>query len=205
MDEKMKYLLSEWPEDVISKFKYDEVALYSMTPSHIAKKISHKLRRMCGKTASIFDACACVGGDALWFVQMFNTVICCEIDKKRYSYLKRNIKLVAKYSNHIEYNISCVELIKNINYVDIIYFDPPWGGPSYKDAETIDLSLDGKDIAYWIPLFSSKCNSIAIKGPSNLNTKPIINVLHDEGFCTVIDKYKTSKTNYFILLLAQKI
>lgn len=204
MDGKIKYLLSELPEVIISKFRYDEVALYSMTPSHIAKKISHKLRRMCGKTASIIDAGACVGGDALWFVQLFNTVICCEIDKKRYSYLKSNIKLVAKHNNHIEYNISCIDFIKNINFVDVIYFDPPWGGSSYKDAESINLSLDGKDITYWIPLFASKCNSIAIKGPSNLNTKPIIHTLHEEGFDTIIDKYKTSKTNYFLLLLAHK-
>lgn len=204
MDEKIKYLLSEWPEDIISKFKYDEVALYSITPSYIAKNIAIKLRRMCGKTASILDACACVGGDAIWFVQKFHTVLCCEIDKKRYSYLKRNIKLVAKYNNHIEYNISCIEFIKSISYVDIIYFDPPWGGPSYKDAEMINLSLDGEDITHWIPLLSDKCTSIAIKGPSNLNTKPIIAALHDEGFYTVIDKYKTSKTNYFILLLAHK-
>ena len=40
MDEKIKYLLSELPEELISKFKYDEVALYSMTPSHIAKNIA---------------------------------------------------------------------------------------------------------------------------------------------------------------------
>ena len=122
MDEKIKYLLSEWPEDIISKFRYDEVALYSMTPSHIAKKISHKLRRMCGKTASIIDACACVGGDALWFVQLFNTVICCEIDRKRYSYLKSNIKLVAKHNNHVEYNITSTKFIFFIKSIhEILY------------------------------------------------------------------------------------
>jgi hypothetical protein len=57
---------------------------------------------------------------------------------------------------------------KNITQ-DVVYFDPPWGGTSYKQYKYIGLSLDDKDIGDHIDklLEQNKCKLVVLKGPYN--------------------------------------
>ena len=49
-----------------------------------------------------------------------------------------------KFNNYQLYNSNC---IKNLTpEVDIYFFDPPWGGPEYKNEEVIRLNLDNKSL-----------------------------------------------------------
>jgi predicted RNA methylase len=89
---------------------------------------------------TILDATACVGGDSIAFGQLFGTVISSEIDKTRYNMLVNNLKEY-DLSNVIPINDDCLKIINRINFIDIMYFDPPWGGKSYKNDNLLRLSI----------------------------------------------------------------
>jgi 16S rRNA G966 N2-methylase RsmD len=89
---------------------------------------------------TILDGTACVGGDSISFGKIFGTVIASEIDKKRYEMLVNNLK-VFELHNVVAINDDSLTLCKKLNFIDIMYFDPPWGGHGYKDFSNIRLSI----------------------------------------------------------------
>lgn len=89
---------------------------------------------------TILDATACVGGDSIAFGQLFGTVISSEIDRNRYEMLLNNLK---EYDlcNVVPVNEDCLKIIHRVNFIDIMYFDPPWGGKSYKNDNLLRLCI----------------------------------------------------------------
>lgn len=101
----------------------------SLIPEHISNS-----------EITILDGTACVGGDSISFGKTFGTVIASEIDKKRYEMLVNNLK-VFELHNVVPVNEDCLKLCKKLNFIDIMYFDPPWGGHVYKESSNIRLSI----------------------------------------------------------------
>jgi len=95
---------------------------------------------MSNKDITILDGTACVGGDTISFGKTFGTVISTEIDKNRYNMLVNNVKEFNLY-NVVPVNCDCTKLFTNINFIDIMYFDPPWGGKSYKYEKNLRLKI----------------------------------------------------------------
>lgn len=89
---------------------------------------------------TILDGTACVGGDSISFGKMFGTVVATEIEEKRYNMLVNNLKEFELY-NVVAVNEDCLKIFKRLNFIDIVYFDPPWGGKSYKTETLLRLSI----------------------------------------------------------------
>ena len=94
---------------------------------------------------SILDGTACVGGDSIGFGKVFQSVVAIEADKTKYEMLVNNINVFKLY-NVIPTNDNTLNIYRNINFVDIMYFDPPWGGKSYKDETKLKLTIGDKYI-----------------------------------------------------------
>ena len=125
---------------------------------------------------TIFDATAGVGGDTIALAKVFKTVLSCEINQDRFMMLKNNVSIYNLY-NVIPLNRDSLDIMHNINFVDVVYFDPPWGGSDYKSQSRLKLSLGGEDIESVVNnLFDRKKTKsniklVALKLPNNYDIK----------------------------------
>jgi hypothetical protein len=134
---------------------------------YIAKKlVNHKLNK-CDTT--IVDANACVGCDTISFCNNFDVVIPIEINSNRYNDLLHNLEI---YDIKNAYPIlgNCLEKIDEITInIDVIYFDPPWGGSDYKLKDKITLKIDDFDLCDIVKKYIDRVKMIVIKLPKNFD------------------------------------
>jgi trimethylguanosine synthase len=142
-----------------SLLKYDTEGLWSISLPTDAEKISNIIMNNFGSELYILDGTSGIGGNVISFSKHFKKVCGIELDKDRFEILKNNIDTF-KLNNVILINDDCNNNLEN-NY-DLYFFDPPWGGPSYKTKENIRFNLG---------LFT--LNELIIK-IRNINNKPII-------------------------------
>jgi trimethylguanosine synthase len=150
--------------------KYDNEGLWSITLPDDADTISKILLNYSNGT--IFDGTAGIGGNTISFAKFFKKVCAFEIDKDRYNILQNNINV---YNiNNIElFNSDCLDYIQNI--YDLYFFDPPWGGHSYKYKINIRFNLGNMELNKIIKTIRKKTNSIiCFKLPNNYDINEFI-------------------------------
>ena len=170
-----------------AKIQLDDEALYSTTDQLTADKISRNLCKLFSSIDNIIitDATACIGGSAYSLSKCFPRVNAIELDESRYRLLVHNIKLLGA-SNVICSQGDAVELCKTFQQ-DMIFIDPPWGGPEYKTRQRVTLELSNKNISQVCIELAPFTKYIALKVPTNFDeirfheeTKEIlVNVLRD--------------------------
>jgi len=162
---------------------------------------------------TITDATANAGGNTINFALNNLNVNSIELSTNEFYRLKNNIDLYKNFTKNVKvFNNDCLDLIYNKKiYQDIIYFDPPWGGPSYKNYKNLGLSLDNKDIVDHIDnlLENKYCSLIVLKGPYNTFIKNNKYLNYVIKFKLSIDKssskkYKDYYNLYFFSLIDQK-
>jgi 16S rRNA G966 N2-methylase RsmD len=152
------------------KILIDSVGKYSITLPDKTQIITNLIEKYMGTNdITITDAMACVGGDTLTFSKTFKSVNACELDKTRFEYLKHNMEIFEQ---------------KNINFInddylniyhkltqDVIYIDPPWGGPEYKTKSSIKIKLGEKKLEEICDDIIQKklCKLLVLKLPYNYN------------------------------------
>jgi len=161
--DKLKYLFEGLRPEVIATLQADEVALYSVSPSWMSRKVIPYLRELGVKTLT--DACACVGGDTIAFAPWVDRVTAVEEDGVRAGMLAHNVAaagLVNVSVRHCDYLECALDLVQ-----DAVYFDPPWGGPGYKASAQIPLSLGGKPLVEVIAAVWGRTKFVLVKAPVN--------------------------------------
>ena len=168
----------------INNLKYDSEGLWSITHPDSANLISNKIKlfeKSGLNTNVILDATAGLGGNVLSFAKYFKKVIAVEYDKDRFKYLENNINNY-NYNNIEIYNEDSVNLLSQLNKkIDVVFVDPPWGGPDYKYLPNLEIklgNLDMKDLCYLISEYSYENNKIKLlvfKLPYNYDYQKIIN------------------------------
>jgi 16S rRNA G966 N2-methylase RsmD len=129
----------------------DDVAKYSITLPDKAQTISDIIRRNYHSEfptdnldeLTITDAMACVGGNTLSFSNMFYKVNANEINTTRFQYLMNNMNEYKK-SNIYFYNNNYLNLIHKLSQ-NIVFIDPPWGGPIYKSQYKMDICIQNDE------------------------------------------------------------
>lgn len=128
---------------------------------------------------NVFDGTACVGGDSISFGKTFGSVVASEIDETRYHMLVNNLLEYELY-NVIPVNMDCIKLYKRLNFIDIMYFDPPWGGKQYKNETNLRLTIGNMYIDELVnSIFDkndkkrSNTHLIALKLPKNYDLKSL--------------------------------
>jgi len=156
--------------------KIDNETLKYITPHRWSKKIAGIIatnivrydKLLCD--VSIVDATACIGGDTLTFCSMFGYVFPIEENVERFDDLCTNLKLYDCKSAYPMHGNSMEIIPKIQRKIDVIYIDPPWGGSSYRNHETLELTFDNKELHVVIhELFDLKKDTkiIALKLPIN--------------------------------------
>lgn len=165
---KRDYLFKFVPAHVRSQLLLDDEASYSVTDQYTADKMTRDLARFVTRDAVICDATACIGGNTHSFARYFSKVHAVEKDATRFSYLKHNMHVLQAS------NITCIHddsllVIPTLPNLDIIFIDPPWGGPDYKTHTTLHLELSGVPLADVCRRFKNNTRYIALKAPLNFD------------------------------------
>jgi len=143
-----------------NKLKYDIEGLWSITLPNDADIISNIVfNNINDNNKIIIDAMASIGGNTISFSKFFKNIISIEINEKRYNILKNNLECYNIY-NVILINDNCINKL-NIDY-DIIFFDPPWGGPGYKSKKKINIKIDDYTLYDIIKIIKNKNKNILI-------------------------------------------
>jgi 16S rRNA G966 N2-methylase RsmD len=142
--------------DEIKHIKLDEVAYFSLCPKTHADIITQAIVDCVGgeadaKTMTITDGCAGVGGVSMSLIisDKFKHVNSVESDPIRQDMLQSNITTIKRQDNR---TTSCVVSDNYLNVMntlkqDIVFFDPPFGGPGYKYYQNAVLFLGGRHMA----------------------------------------------------------
>jgi 16S rRNA G966 N2-methylase RsmD len=131
----------------------DDVAKYSITLPEKADMITEIIRKNYQlmfptdnlEELIITDAMACIGGNTLSFSKCFKDVNANEINTTRFQYLVHNMKEYTR-DNICFYNDNYLNLIKKLKQ-NIVFIDPPWGGPIYKSQYKMDIMIQKDDLS----------------------------------------------------------
>ena len=193
-----------------SKLQMAPNSAYSITKPKDAKQIEQFINKhIGGKNLAVLDGTANVGGDVINFGLNPNVarVVAIEINPETFAMLENNIrvyglekKIQAIHGNSLDLIGKCADG----EHFDILFLDAPWGGTSYKAQKFLDLEISGKKLADVVGM-AQKCrniDNIILKIPFNYNLFQLIR--QSEFHTIVIEKIKTVKGFYMILLLSIK-
>jgi hypothetical protein len=153
------------------KLRLTEEGKYSITRRRDAERIINIIKSVLKdtETKTITDATGCVGGDTIHFALNFLKVDSIEINKLNFEALKNNVE-VYKLNNVTLHNGDALEVF---NWkTNVLYIDPPWGGPAYKELKNLDLFMSSKRIDEWLEeilLRKNRPEYIILKLPHNFN------------------------------------
>lgn len=182
------------------KLKYDQEGLWSITHPTESNKITNIIKNFLKKKFNdnlksniiITDATAGLGGNTISFSNNFYKVNSIEICKKRFEMLKNNMKIY-NFENLKLYNDNFINIIDNLKQ-DVIFIDPPWGGPDYKLKKKVNINIDNIELYKIVNSLFGKCKMVCLKLPKNFNV---------ENFVSNVDYsvYKYNVKNLMILIV----
>lgn len=147
-----------------------KVGKYSISHPRVANEIVEGIKRELNiedlSDLVITDATGGVGGDVIRFAKSFKFVNVTELNETHCDIIKNN---VAQYKLIHKVKLYCGdfhEFKENIKQ-DIIYFDPPWGGPDFKKKNYVELFLGPINIVDLANEYVDKVKLVVIKVPPN--------------------------------------
>jgi 16S rRNA G966 N2-methylase RsmD len=164
------------------KLKITDKGLYSISKYNDAEWISNliinflKSKNIDSYGTSIIDATAGIGGNTISFSKYFLKIYSVEINKVHYEVLNNNLDALS-IKNVQTYHNNFFKIIDNlIDKSNIFFFDPPWGGNSYKNYTYFNLKIGNMQLFDVINiLYEKKYKYIILKAPYNLNLSIIYN------------------------------
>jgi predicted RNA methylase len=179
--------------------KITNIGMYSITDPQTAQRISDTIKKILKTNKlTITDATANNGGNTINFAKNFKFVNSVEIVSDHCKVLENNIKAF----NLENVKIYCDDFIsiKDSLTNDVIFIDPPWGGPDYIKHEHLELEVGSYKLANLVnELLKSNAKLIVIKVPrnydfDNLRKNIKANMLEIQS---IINKY-TNKLSYYV-------
>lgn len=149
--------------------------------------------KMVSNQVIITDGTAGVGGNTLSFEKHFYKVNAVELDKVRFEYLVHNMKVYNSNATEF-YNKDYTSIYLQLTQ-DVVFLDPPWGGPQYKSHEQLLITLSEVPLETIIKnlLSHKKAAVVVVKLPLNYNY-----MVFDLCFPNNI-KYKNKNMNIIVI------
>jgi hypothetical protein len=154
-----------------SKLILNKEGRYSVTRRKESEEIIDSMYLTVGnlETKTVTDATACMGGDTINFSLHFQSVKGIEMNSENFSILQNNVEVFR--CKNVE--LYCGDSTEIINWVsDVVYADPPWGGPSYRNEKIVELWMGKKRLDVWLEDLMSgpyRPSFIFLKLPFNYN------------------------------------
>ena len=172
MNDKKDFLFRFISLEKRKMIKMDNEAFYSVTDQYTADRISKDIIKVLPHLQIITDATACIGGNTYSFSKYFTQVHAIELDFQRYHYLQNNLTVLE--TNNVDVYHGDLMVVCQQLYQDLIFIDPPWGGPDYKTKSSVDLYLSDIELSDVCEHIKDATRYIAIKVPVNFNESGFI-------------------------------
>ena len=173
-------------EDNDIKIKGDIEGMFSLSYKEDADLLSTIIKNKFGDI-KILDGTSGIGGNTISFGLHFSNLISIEINKERFKFLQKNIEIF-----NINAKLYDDDMLNHLNDdYDLIFIDPPWGGPNYKLEKSISLSLGNIKLNDLTKIIRDKNKIIVYKLPFNYNLNEFSLYNYE------IHKIK----NYFIIII----
>jgi len=190
--------------------RYTEESIYSTTPKLQSEYIANLLLAFFPKeqlkTMTLFDGSACIGGNSWTFAKLVKHVRANEVSKVSYDILKHNMS-VLKVDNIEVTNENIVNLASSDDS-NIVFLDPPWGGPNYKENKTSLLFYScGRNMIEVADLIKSEFTGkdlVMVKLPKNYDYDRLLNIfpfIYRTDISTVLNK--EARCIYKIVMLSK--
>eukprot|EP01041_Mallomonas_annulata_P006949 gene6949-14109_t len=173
---KWKFYFSDLIPSIREQIQMDEVGTYSVTDMKSADLTSKLIIEKLDITLEealrcviILDGCACIGGNTISFGKYFADVTAIELSTARYEMLKHNLSIIGLDSKVKAIKGNFCEMIPSLQYYDVIFLDPPWGGTSYRAAEKVDIFMSEIPLIDICRQLIGKLNLLVLKLPENFN------------------------------------
>jgi hypothetical protein len=178
-----------------NKLKTTEEGLYSVTRRKDAERIISLMKHVVGDLTvkTITDATGCIGGDTIHFAENYRFVHSIELSKDNFEALYNNVELY-KFTNIALHNGDATTLFNWRS--DVLYIDPPWGGPQYKESKNLDLYMSNKRLDEWLEqilLRKNRPDYIFLKLPYNYNFKRL-------NFLSNVEYIKPYRVRSYLLI-----
>ena len=169
-------------EDILKskkKLQLTNKGLYSISKPQDAMFITNTLiqvlRNSIKKDPSkliLMDSTAGMGGNTIHFSKFFRKVISIDIDSTHFNVLKNNVESLSLKNIELCHDTFVNHMDKKI---DVLFFDPPWGGNSYKKFKYFNLTFQHQPIHQILnDMHAKKIPVVMFKAPINLNVNPIV-------------------------------
>jgi hypothetical protein len=179
-----------------TKLKMTPEGLYSITRRRDGEKMIGFIQSKIADVPklSVTDATACIGGDTLLFSMYFKKVESIEWKHDNIIVLRNNVDVF----NATNVTIHEGDSTKLFNWkTDVLYIDPPWGGPEYYKIHQLDLFIGTYRLDVWIEEILKRDNRprhIILKLPTNYNFSRL-------RFLPNIDTMNTYVIRRFVVVL----
>ncbi len=153
------------------KLQMTPEGLYSVTRRRDGERMMDVLKMYIPNIhkKSITDATACVGSDTIRFSLWFGHVDAVEWKRDNVVVLRHNVNTYGATNVTIHEG----DVTKIFNWkTDVLYVDPPWGGPEYYKSAKLDLYLGPTRLDNWIETVLKRPDRppyIVLKLPRNYN------------------------------------
>ncbi len=169
-------------------YKLTNKGKYSIAAPAEANKISKILLSLfkSRKNLVITDATLGMAGNAMSFSKYFSKVNAFELNKTHYEVAKHNLETFGA-NNVTMINGDYTKLYKSVTQ-DIIFIDPPWGGPDYIKKEKLRLELSGINVVDLCNRLKSEAKVIALNVPYNFDFAELITKMNFEKLSIYVIK-----------------
>lgn len=167
----------------ITKLKINEEGKYSVTkPETSLFILNYIFKKVKEDKITVLDGTGNVGGDTIGFglSDKVKKVTTTEINTNNLELLENNVKVYHLEDKVTLHHADFTKYIKTLkkDFCDLIFVDPPWGGPKYKFQAKLSLYLSKINIG--IIAKQIKINKIAkyfvLKVPFNFNITSFQNI-----------------------------
>ena len=145
--------------------------LYSVTKRIDGERLIAFLNGMIPdiRKQTITDATACVGGDTLLFSLHFKKVESIEWKRHNMAALQNNVDVFG--AGNVVLHEGDATRVFNWK-TDVLYVDPPWGGPDYRKLQNLELFIGSYRLDKWIEEIlkrTERPKTVVLKLPRNYN------------------------------------
>lgn len=179
-----------------TKLKLTQEGEYSVTRRRDSDRIIGIISKVVGdlKSKTVTDATGCVGGDTIQFALRSRFVNSIELNEENFRALQNNVSTYG-LENVTLHRGDCTKIFTW--RTDILFVDPPWGGPNYKENEMLELYLSEKRLDEWLEEVlrrKIRPSYIFLKLPHNYNFNRL-------NFLSNIEMIKPYRIRNYILVL----
>ena len=166
-----------------SKLRMTHVGWYSATKRVEADKLMEVIsneyhRRIQGNNiCKITDGTASIGGNTIAFGKRW-LVNAVEPHPLRFEILSEAVSKLGQESYVDVYNSNLEDIYDNLTQ-DVLFIDPPWGGPSYKSDTISNIMLGDNSIDNWVVRGLGRAKMVVLKLPLNFDIDLFISKLTD--------------------------